>query len=237
MKKIVLKYWWILPLLLIVFMLGLALLFSTDPTVFEGIVGVLLLLVILLLPVSWVVLLINKKWWQGLLSFGLSILIVILLWMPLVMGAMMGPDGFGRKHPIPDGLEFNIPLDPDSGKVVSIDSLDIETYLQVWSEFQGGIYNYDFYYPALPAGEVFLRCYEVSQNIPLSEDRLPERSTVSVGATSSFSRIVTQKEFKIYEGDWDDYYAARIEVWFRDAESKQEKKLCEKVYRVEGWMR
>ena len=157
--------------------------------------------------------------------------------MPLVMGAMMGPDGFGRKHPIPDGLEFNIPLDPDSDKGVSIDSLDIETYLQVWSEFQGGIYNYDFYYPALPAGEVFLRCYEVSQNIPLSEDRLPERSTVSVGATSSFSRIVTQKEFTIYEGDWDDYYAARIEVWFRDAESKQEKKLCEKVYRVEGWMR
>ena len=34
-----------------------------------------------------------------------------------------------------------------------------------------------------------------------------------------------------------DYYAARIEVWHRNAETKQEMKLLEKVYRVEGWMR
>lgn len=45
------------------------------------------------------------------------------------------------------------------------------------------------------------------------------------------------EEDNIYEGDWDDYYAARIEVWFKNAETNQESKLLEKVYRVEGWMR
>lgn len=237
MKRIVLKYWWTLPILLCVLMLGLIFLFTTVPSVFESIVGILLLLVVIALPVTWVLLFINKKWWQCLLSFGLSAILVIWLWIPLVMGAMSGPDGFGRKHSIPDGLEYNLPFDFQANHDVSIDSLDSKTYLQVWNSFQGGIYIYDFYYPALPSGEVFLRCYEVTKNIQLSEDRLPERSTVSINSTSSFSQVVEQKEFTIYEGDWDDYYAARIEVWFRDAETKQEKKLCEKVYRVEGWMR
>lgn len=46
-----------------------------------------------------------------------------------------------------------------------------------------------------------------------------------------------QQEFTIYEGDWGDYYAARIEVWHKDAQTGMERKLMEKVYRVEGWMR
>lgn len=239
MKKIVLKYWWVLPLLLSCCLLGLMFFFFSTTSIFENIVGVLLLLVVILLPVSWVVLLINKKWWQCLSSFLLSVIIVILLSVPLVMTAMFGPDAddFGRKHNIPDGLVYNLPLYSSSDKDVLIDSLDKETYLQVWQGPQGGIYTYDFYYPSLPAGEVFLRCYEVTENIPLSEDRLQSQSVVFVDSIYSFSQLANQKEFTIYEGDWDDYYAARIEVWFRDSVSRQERKLCEKIYRVEGWER
>ena len=131
MQRIVLKFWWTFPILLCVLMLGLMFLFTTVPSVIEMIA----------LPVSWVILIVNKKWWQCLLSFGLSVIIVILLWIPLVMGAMSGPDGFGRQHRIPDGLEYYIPLDYESGQKVSIDSLDSNTYLQVRNSFQGGIYN------------------------------------------------------------------------------------------------
>ncbi len=239
MKRIVLKYWWTLPILLCVLMLGLIYIFmlTTVSLVFEDIVGILLLLVVIALPVSWVILLVNKKWWQCLLSLGLSVIIAIWLWIPLFVVSTSGPDDFGKKHSIPDGLEYNLPSDLRSDQWVPVDSLDSNTYLQVWNGFQGGDYIYDFYYPALPSGEVFLRCYEVASNIQLSEPRLREKSTVSINATSSFSQVVERKEFTIYEGDWEDYYAARIEVWFRDAETKQEKKLCEKVYRVEGWMR
>ena len=96
---------------------------------------------------------------------------------------------------------------------------------------------YDLYYDALSAGEIFLRCYEATRDIPLSEERIPEESRVSINSTTSFSKLISRKKFTIYEGDYGDYYAARIEVWHRNAETKREMKLLEKVYRVEGWMR
>ena len=163
---------------------------------------------------------------------ALLVLLVILL---ILLWGGTGSDSFGKDHPIPDGLEYSLPLAEDSQPAV--DSLDSSTWLSVWNDVQGGIYKYDFCYGALPAGEIFLRCYEVTGNIPLSTDRIEERSKVTTDSTSAFSRLVNHQQFTIYEGDWDDYYAARIEVWFRDAATKQERKLMEKVYRVEGWMR
>ena len=73
----------------------------------------------------------------------------------------------------------------------------------------------------------------------MSEDRIPERSAVSLGSTEDFPfhQLVDHQCFTIYEGDFGDYYAARVEVWFRDSTSGAERKLMEKVYRVEGWMR
>ena len=53
----------------------------------------------------------------------------------------------------------------------------------------------------------------------------------------SFSKIVDKQEFTIFEGDWGEYYAVRVEVWHCDASTKKETKLLEKIYRMEGWMR
>lgn len=229
--------WWILPLLLCVCMIALIFLFTTVPSFFESIISILFLLVVISLLASWVMLLINKRWWQCIASFAMSSIIIIVLWLPLVLSAMSGPDGFGRKHKIPDDLEYQLPLDSSQHEGMQVDSLDSNSYLQVWNGIQGGIYTYDFFYPSLPDGTIFLRCYEATEDLPLSEDRLPEQSSVYVEATDHFSQLVNQKEFTIYEGDWEDYYAARIEVWFRDTATKQERKLYEKIYRVEGWMR
>jgi hypothetical protein len=41
----------------------------------------------------------------------------------------------------------------------------------------------------------------------------------------------------IYEGDWGKPYAARFEVWFKGNEDQRERKLMEKVYKIEGWQR
>ena len=43
--------------------------------------------------------------------------------------------------------------------------------------------------------------------------------------------------FTIYEGDWGKPYAARIEVWFRPDSGRTERKLMERVCKIEGWMR
>ena len=81
------------------------------------------------------------------------------------------------------------------------------------------------------------KSYAGQNDIPLSEEGILEESLVSRGTTTSFTQLVSRKKFTIYEGDWDDYYAARIEVWHKDASTKKETKLLEKVYRVDGWMR
>lgn len=237
MKKIFLKYWYALPILLGMLMLLQTRLFLTYPSTLEAIVGILLLLTLIALPVSWIILFINKQRWQCLASFGLSFVIICSLCIPLMIAAESGPTGFGREHPIPEGMDYNLPLAEDSCLTEPIDSLNPDTYLTIWNDCQGGIYTYDFYYGPLPAGEIFLRCFEVTENLPLSEERIVESSKVAINSSSSFSKLVSKQEFTIYEGDWDDYYAARIEVWYRNATSQEEKKLLEKVYRVEGWMR
>ncbi len=182
-----------------------------------------------------------RYWWAppaliAVLGFALSI--------PILFLALSAPDSddFGKKHSIPDGLKYSIPFEEHSTPSIAVDSLDKNTYLQIWNGFQGGIYYYDFYYGPLPAGEIYLRCYEVTDNIRLSAktawgDRIYQSSRVAIGSTSSFSKIVSQQKFTIYEGVWGDYYAARIEVWHKDAKTGKETKLMEKVYRVEGWMR
>ena len=225
------------PLLLALSILVLIVLFTKTPSILETIVGVLLLLVVIALLSSWVLLIINKQWLKVLLSFLASVVVCGILWMPLILSAMSGPDGFGKDHPIPEGLELNLPLSLESDKIEVVDRLDKNTYLQIWNDYLGGKYKYDFYYTSLEPGEVFLRCYEVTSNTPLSEDRIIEQSRVKISPQKQFGKVVNKQSFTIYEGDWDDYYAARVEVWFKSSETNKESKLMEKVYRVEGWMR
>lgn len=71
----------------------------------------------------------------------------------------------------------------------------------------------------------------------MSSHRVYKKSRVTHNVTSSFSKIVNKQEFTIYEGDWGDYYAVRVEVWHQDASTGKEEKLLEKIYRMEGWMR
>lgn len=181
----------------------------------------------------------SRKWWQFVGSFLISLIITSISALVSLFLVMYYPlnDPFGEKHPIPQGMEVCIPVDMESHEKPVADSLDTDSYLQIRNDFQGGIYLYDFYYRALPAGEIYLKCYEVTENIPLSADRIIEESKVSTEGTSSFAQLVSRKRFTIHEGDWGNYYAARIEVWHKDAATGEETKLCEKTYRVEGWMR
>ena len=116
-KRFFIKYWWTFPLLLALSMLALIVLFTKTPSILETIIGVLLLLDVVALFTSWVILIINKKWLKVLLSFIASAVVVCILWLPLVLSAMSGPDGFGKEHPIPEQLEYNLPLSYESDKI------------------------------------------------------------------------------------------------------------------------
>ena len=166
-------------------------------------------------------------------AFGFAVCLVVAGFF-----ASCGPssDSFGKDHPIPDGMAYEIPLQEDT-PAPSADIMNVESYLQLRNGVQGGVYLYSFSYPALSDGEVYLRCYEATEGIELSASRLKEASTVEVKNHTDFGPIAEEQQFTIYEGDWDDYYAARIEVWHKDAKTGVATKLMDKTYRVEGWMR
>ena len=50
-------------------------------------------------------------------------------------------------------------------------------------------------------------------------------------------KFSSKDDFTIYEGDWGQPYGARFEVWFIPDNKNEEKKLAQKNYIIEGWMR
>lgn len=251
----IVRFWWLFPLVTI--LLSVVPLFIIDGHPVLGIALCCLATVPLLLQLPvFVILLFNKKWWRAIGSFFLGVVSLIpfvgIAFLLISMFAAtlfsMEPDDFGKQHPIPEGLEYNIPItdtekrwnahDGDIFTPVEIDSTDTTSWLQIWNGGQGGIYNFAFYWPALEDGEVYLRCFEVTENIELSKDRLKSRTITSVSNHNSFGQVVepNHKDFTIYEGDWGDYYAVRVEVWHKPTHGKAHK-LMEKNYQMEGWMR
>ena len=77
----------------------------------------------------------------------------------------------------------------------------------------------------------------VNLSLLWTASRIRERSAVHVQGHTSFGKIVDREEFTVYEGDWEDYYAVRVEVWHRNTITGKERRLLQKVYRMEGWMR
>ena len=238
MKNFIIRFWWLFPLLFAAAIFSIAIT-SSSWTAMAWEISILLTSMALI--TSWIFLLIFKKWWRFLFSFIMGALTVAffiyLLYLGISLAFNPGPDNFGKEHPVPTWLDYNLPLEEGEELPCPVDSTAQKTWLQIWNYIQGGTYVYDFHYPALEEGEIFLRCYEATGNIPLSSERISLASRVSVPSTTSFSRVVEKQRFTIYSGDWGDYYAARVEVWHRDAKTGNERKLLEKVYRVEGWQR
>lgn len=103
---------------------------------------------------------------------------------------------------------------------------------------QGGIYEVRILANPGEPGLVYLKAFEVTKGTPLSETRLPDRSSLRLGWSDDPAELFSgTTEITIYEGNWEQYYAARFELWFRPDSGAPERKLAEKVYRIQGWMR
>ncbi len=201
----------------------------------EGLWSDAYFLLLVLYIVAQVNLLRHDKYFQFLLSLIPGAVMAFTV-VSIGMAAQSAPTRFGVDHPIPEGMVCNNVLPEDSIPAQEPSPADTASWLQIHRGTQGGIYEYTLYAPPLPAGEVYLRCYEATENIALSERRLRKASCCPVETSETFSRIVNRQKFTIYEGDWGDYYAVRVEVWHRPKGGK-EHKLMEKIYAMEGWMR
>ena len=103
---------------------------------------------------------------------------------------------------------------------------------------QPGIYNLTLRLNPGEPGVTYLKAYEVTKETRLSEGRLYDRSNERIGwSQDPEEKFLYENEFTIYEGDWGKPYAARIEVWFRPDTGKPERKLTERICKIEGWQR
>lgn len=101
-----------------------------------------------------------------------------------------------------------------------------------------GIYTTHIWSNPGESGKIYLKVFEVTQNIPLSVHRIKKYSNERIGYSDDSSELFfSNGEITIYEGDWGDPYAARFEVWFKPDNGDKERKLLEKVFKIEGWQR
>ena len=113
-----------------------------------------------------------------------------------------------------------------------------EPTIELRESFQPGIYDSEIWVNPGESGMIYLKAYEVTQDYRLSAERLKERSNEWVGWSDDPSQLfLSNTHFKIYEGDWGKPYAARFEVWFVPDSGEGERKLIEKIFRIEGWQR
>ena len=202
--------------------------------------GIILLSVVLMFATTFGVFYRNKNVAECMGLLGINILTVVIGFGTQIFAGIKNPDPYAFSHPIPKGVMYNIPIENDlehnicSLRHEAVNESDTTTWLQVSTDFTG-CFAYTFYYHALQAGDIFLRCYEVGTNDPLSADKIEQSSLSPAQAENAFCCQVRDKHFVIYEGAPMQYYVARFEVWYRSADTHQEIKLLDKLYRVDGY--
>jgi len=109
--------------------------------------------------------------------------------------------------------------------------------LRIREGFQGGIFNvFAWANPGKP-GVTFLRVFDVAKGDALSADRVLRKSNERIGWSDEPEQLFSYNaHVTIYEGDWDDFYEARFELWHR-SDTGEEEKLIETSRRINGWQR
>jgi len=202
----------------------------------------LLLLGFLGLIVSMIFQLTKRRWLFAVLTtliICVSLVALFFYSIALFWKDQSMPDTYADNLKMPTNIRVNEPLED------SVPANIADTDFFIYSSFQPGLYQYTFWTKRIDKGSIYLKAFEVTQNDPLSVDRLKESSSISVfNSTDSLIMFRMDKgnseygmPFTIYEGDWGKPYAARFELWFVPDNGGQEQKLLEKNYKIEGWQR
>jgi hypothetical protein len=168
---------------------------------------------------------------------------VIYCAIPMFLASAMrdSADHFADELEIPNDIEINIPKGEKHHDIYYIpetteskDDIDIELYYGL----QGGMYWYFAWLDNVETGKIYLKAYEYTKNIELSSEQLLKKTEIEIDGIGENVVKAGPKEFTIYEGDWEKYYVARFELWYKPLDNrKKEIKLLEKNYLIDGWQR
>ena len=176
--------------------------------------------------ISSVVHIVVRKWYLIIPQLGITGFLFFYISLIIMLSP---PDYYGVHKEIPNNIHFDEPLSVKPTK----DLFDKDDLILVHS-VQPGIYSYHTDYSPSENGYLFIKVYEITSNDRLSEHRMKEKSKIQVDIQT---KTILEGEFTIYEGSWGDKYGSRIELWFQPSDGKNERKITERNYVVEGWMR
>jgi hypothetical protein len=110
--------------------------------------------------------------------------------------------------------------------------------LNLYEGMQPGIYEIEVWANPGEPGLVYCKAFEVTRHTRLSAGALREYSNERMGWSDDPNELFySNATVTIYKGDWGQPYAARFEVWFVPDSGRPEKKLLERVFKIEGWQR
>ena len=221
------------------------------------IAGILLLgslICAILVITTLIVALIKKQYKNAFLIALMGVLLIAYAIAATFFGGLGNGalDNFGKRHPIPEGMEYyTTKITPEYGNTAAqayLDSLVVERGIVVVDYGQPGQYRYMANVPAIPEkGKIYLKLYEATTNLPLSEHDVKTSTTLLVepSDTSRIYKMTDEEpnkwnatdEFTIHEGSWGDYYAARVELWYQPESGGEEQLLHSVIYQIEGWSR
>ncbi|MXN92674.1 hypothetical protein GR160_15705 [Flavobacterium sp. Sd200] len=238
MKKYFFDYfakWWYsaIGFLLSFFIFIIALTIIRRELFFEASIG-LITASILSVFISAIVQLFKRNWLISIVQIIAAIIIFNSLSFFLLY---LSEDFYANGLELPTDVKLEKPIDFKNGiedEIALQNSRPYNLKFVLVNSFQPGIYKYYFWFKPKEKGTVYLKAFEITQNDPLSAERLKQRSAIKVD--KGLYKVYDQ-EFTIYEGDWGQPYGARIEVWFKPASGKGDYKLLQKNYKIEGWMR
>lgn len=156
-------------------------------------------------------------------------------------------DHFADHLYIPSNIEIYIPLENHEYQIYNATALpqdysrairqDKPTFNLI-NSFQPGLFESEIWINPGEAGSIYLKAYEVTKNTPLSSYQLKKNTFKKITWSSDPKELFhANSSFTIYEGDWGKPYAARFEIWFISDSEKNERKLLDKTFQIEGWQR
>ena len=169
-----------------------------------------------------------------------GILILIGLFIGWIIFGLFAEDYEEAKFyniEIPDKLNFEKPVEFLTNQ--QIDSLEkIKVNDEKIIIIGDGYSGYDFYMWHKPTekGEIYIKAFELTQNIRLSQEKLTERTQNKITDLNNKFNLYKGSSV-IYEGTFSNFYPTRFELWFKSESSGIEKKLTEKNYVIDGWDR
>jgi len=138
---------------------------------------------------------------------------------------------------IPENLNFEKPIEFLTKQ--QIDSLrKIKVNNEKIVVIGNGYSGYDFYMWHKPTekGQLYIKAFELTQNIQLSELELITRTENEITKLGEDYKLYIGNSL-IYEGTFANYYPVRFELWFKPKSTEIERKLTEKNYVIDGWDR